>query len=168
MEIIKNGKNDDTYSRFSDTITIGTGAAHTAGDVVSTDAGEILEFDLAGLIPPGGSGIIVDSLTILGQNAVFSGGVGYTLEIFTISPTVQATNVVYDLADADIAGYVAPLTISTLIDKGSNCRAYDTGHNIYFKLTPGDTKLYGKLVANGTETTVTGKVITITIGVAAL
>jgi len=157
-----------TGDRVSDTVTIGTGAAHSAGDVVSTDAGAILEFDMSSIIAAGGSGMIVASLATLDQNAVFSGGAGYTLELFTISPTAQATNAAYNLADADLAGYLAPLTISTLIDKGDNCRAYDTGHNIQFKLASADTKLYGKLVANGAETTVTAAVLGIYLDVIAV
>lgn len=156
----------NTRNTATDTVTIGTGAAHSAGDVVSTDAGEILAFDTK--LPAGSSGIILSSLVTLGQNAVFSGGAGYTLELFNISPTPQATNAAYDLADADVAGYIAPLIVSTLADKGSNCRAYDNGHNIDFTLAPGDTKLYAKNVCNGGETTVTDKVLTFNLGIVAL
>lgn len=165
-EVALSGSN--TRKRVSDTITIGTGAAHSAGDVVSTDAGEILSWDLASLIPAGGSGIILDSVVTLGQNAVFSGGAGYTLYLFNVSPTAQATNAAFDLADADVAGYIGKIVISTLVDAGSNCAITDVGHNLSFNLAAADTKLYGKLVCNGGETTVTAKVLTINLGVAAL
>lgn len=150
----------------SDTITITTGAAHSSGDVVSTDTGEILQFETG--LPAGQSGIILDSVVTLGQNAVFSGGAGYTLYLFNVSPTAQATNAAFDLADADVAGYIGKITISTLIDLGSNCAITDTGHNLSFNLAAADTKIYGKAVCNGGETTVTAKVLTYNLGIAAL
>ena len=156
----------NTRKRVSATVTIGTGAAHSAGDVVSTDAGVIIQFS-TGLVA-GQSGIILDSLVTLGQNAVFSAGAGYTLYLFTASPTAQATNAVFDLADADLPGYIGKITINTLVDLGSNCAKTDIGHNLSFTLASADTKLYGKLVCNGGETTVSAKVITINLGIAAL
>lgn len=156
----------NTQDTASDTITIGTGAAHSAGDVVSTDAGEILQFDTG--LTAGASGVIYSSLVTLGQNAVFSGGAGYYLYLFNASPTAQATNAAFDLADADVAGYLGRITIDTLVDLGSNCASNNTEHNFNFKLAAADTKLYGKLVCIGAETTVTGKVITIKLGIGAL
>lgn len=156
----------NTYAWFTATITLGTGAAHAAGDVVTTDAGEILEFDLVDLIPAGGSGIIMDSYVFINQNAVFSGGAGYNLELFQESPVVQATNAVLSILATEKP--FGPITISTLAVKGATARAADTGHNKGFKLSSGDTKLYTKLVANGAETTITGKVITVMLGIAAL
>lgn len=156
----------NTGHTASDTITITTGAAHAAGDVVSTDAGEILEFATG--LTAGGSGVVLKSLVTLGQNAVFSGGAGYTLHLFTISPTAQATNAAFDLADADLAGYIGSILISTLVDLGTNCAAADVDHNLPFVLASADTKLYGKLVCNGGETTVTGKVLTIKLELAAM
>ena len=156
----------NTRNVASDTITIGTGAAHTAGDVVSTDAGEILQFATG--LSAASSGIILDSLVTLGQDAVFSGGAGYYLYLFSVSPTAQATNAVFDLANDDLAGYIGRIDISTLVDLGSNCAANDAGHNLSFNLAAGDTNLYGKLVCKGGETTVSAKIITIKLGVAAL
>lgn len=152
--------------RVNDTITIGTGAVHSIGDVVSTDAGKILQFNMSSIISAGGSGKILASLVTLDQSSVFVNNIGYTLELFTISPTVQATNAIFDLADADLAGYLAPLTIDTLVDKGTNCCSYNE-HNIPFKLATGDTKLYGKLVANGGETTISGAILNINLDVIA-
>lgn len=146
------------------TITIGTGAAHAAGDVVSTDAGAILEFNTG--FTAGTSGIILSSLVTLGQNAVFSGGAGYTLYLFDAVPTVQATNAAFDMADADLSKYLGKINISTLVDLGSNCVITDADQNFGFKLA--DTKLYGKLVCNGGETTITAKVITIKLNIAVL
>jgi hypothetical protein len=157
-------RGSNTRSIASDDITIGTGAAHTAGDVVSTDVGEILQFDTG--LPKGSSGMILSSLVTLNQNAVFSSGAGYTLYLFTTSPTVQATNVAFNLDN--LTGYIGNIAISTLVDLGSNCAVTDIGHNMDFTLAVDDSKLYGKLVCNGGETTVTGKKITINLGIMAL
>jgi len=148
----------------SATITIGTGAAHSAGDVVSTDVGQILQLDTG--LPAGSSGVILSSLVKLGQNAVFSGGAGYTLYLFDTSPVVQATNAAFDLVDADLTSYIGKIPISTLQDLGSNCAITDLNQNFPFKLASGDTKLYGKLACVGGETTVTGKIITIKLKIA--
>ncbi len=154
----------NTRQWATDSITIGTGAAHAAGDVVSTNAGAILEFETG--LPSGSSGIILSSLATLNQSAVFASGAGYDLELFTISPTVQATNAVFNLDN--LAGYIGSVAISTLVDKGANCAILDTGHNLDFTLEDNDTKLYGKLVAKGGETTITGAIITLNLGIAAL
>lgn len=166
LDVTKGASIVGSLANPSDTITIGTGAAHAAGDVVSTDAGEILQFETG--LTAGTGGVILASLVTLGQNAVFSGGAGYDLYLFDTSPAVQATNAPFDLADADVSKYVGKITIGTLVDLGSNCAKNDEGHNKPFKLATSDTKLYGKLVCLGGETTVTGKIITINLDVVSL
>lgn len=160
----KLGITSNTRHNASDTVTIGTGAAHSAGDVVSTDEGEILIFPTG--LPAGASGIILDSLVTLNQNAVFASGAGYDLHLFSASPTVQATNAAFNLNS--LIGYIGKVTISTLVDLGDNCAVGDTGHNLSFNLATSDTNIYGKLVAKGGETTITGKVLTVNLGIAAL
>jgi hypothetical protein len=155
----------NTRKRATATITIGTGAAHSAGDVVSTDTGAILTFATG--LPAGTSGIILDSITKLAQNVVFAGGAGYTIYLFNTSPTAQATNAVFDLADADLPSYIGKITIGTLLDLGSNCAITDVGHNLSFNLATGETNLYGKAVCLGAETTVSGKVLSYGLGIAA-
>lgn len=147
-------------------VTIGTGAAHVAGDVVSTDAGTIIQFDTG--LAVGSSGYILSSLTTLNQNAVFSAGAGYTLRLFNASPTAQATNEAFNLAAADEAKYIGYITIGILADLGDICAIDDIGQNKPFKLAAADTKLYGKLVCNGGETTISGKIITINLLIAVL
>jgi len=144
------------------TVTIGTGAAHSAGDVVSTDAGAVISFATG--LPAGASGIILDSITTLNQNAVFAAGAGYTLYLFNVSPTVQATNAVFDLNS--LTGYIGSLALGTLVDLGSTCAVTDKEHNLSFNLATADTNIYGKLVCKGGETTIDGKVITINLGIA--
>lgn len=155
-----------TRTRAADTITLGTGAAHSAGDVVSTDAGEILEFSTG--LTAGASGIILSSVVSHNNNAVFSGGAGYDLYLFNASPAAQATNAAFDMTEADLAKYIGKVTISTLVDIGSTCAITNTGHNLDFTLASADTKLYGKLVCLGGETTITGKIISIALGIASL
>jgi hypothetical protein len=150
----------------SASILIGTGAVHTAGDIVSTDAGAILQFETG--LPAGNGGVILSSYVTSDNDAVFSGGAGYTLYLFTASPTPQADNAVYNLAVADLSKAIGKITISTLSDKGDSCSMSDFGHNVDFALAAADTKLYGKLVCNGGETTISGKTITINLGIAAL
>jgi hypothetical protein len=156
----------NTRKTATATVTIGTGAAHSAGDVVSTDAGEVLEFDTG--LPAGNSGIILDSVVTLDHNAVFAGGLGYELHLFTVSPAAQATNAVFNLASGELANYIGKIDISTLRNHSSNCAATDKGHSLSFTLAAGDTKLYGKAVCIGSETTVSAKAITFNLGIMAL
>ena len=155
-----------TGKKSTATVTIGTGAAHSAGDVVSTDAGAIIQFSTG--LAAGASGVILASYTTLNQNAVFAGGAGYTLYLFNASPTAQATNEAYSLAAADESKAIGKIIISTLADMGDVCTAEDLYHNKPFVLATGDTKLYGKLVCNGGETTISEKIITINLIIAAL
>lgn len=152
----------------SDTITIGTGAAHSAGDVVSTDLGEILEFDLSNMLVPGGSGKVLSSIVSINQNAVFADGAGYTLYLYDAAPTVQATDEAFNMTAADFAKYIGEITIGTLVDKGDTVLKLDLAHNLDFSLAEDSSKIYGKLVCLGGETTITGKIIKIQLGVQSL
>lgn len=154
----------NTRKTATASVTIGTGAAHSIGDVVSTDAGAIMEFDTG--LPAGSSGMIIDSITTLNQNAVFSGGAGYTLHLFTVSPTAQATNAAFDLDS--LTGWIGAIEIGTLVDLGSNCAKNDTQHQLSFTLAAADTKIYGKAVCKGAETTISGKVLAFNLGIMAL
>ena len=145
-------------------VLIGTGAAHSAGDVVSTDAGEILQFTHG--LPSASSGVILSSLVTLDQNAVFSAGAGYYLYLFSASPTAQADDAAFDMTAGDVAKYIGKITLGTLVDNGSTCEVNTVGHN--FDFTSVDTKLYGKLVCIAGETTISGKTLTINLGIAAL
>ena len=158
----------NTRQLASDTILMGGAGVgvHTAGDVVSTEAGEVLQFETG--LPAGSSGIILSSLVTLNQNAVFSGGAGYYLYLYSASPTAIADNAAYNLPAVDIAKYIGRLTISTLVDLGDTCAANDISHNFDFTLASADTKLYGILSCIGAETTVDAKTITINLGIAAL
>lgn len=156
----------NTRKWATDTITFGAGAgAHNAGEVMSTDAGEILEFDTG--LATGASGIILSSLVTLNQ-APFAGGAGYTLHLFTAAPTVIADDAAWVLVAAELATYIGKLDISSMVTGTNASAALDIGHNLDFTLASGSTKLYGQLVCKGTDTTVNTKIMTINLGIAAL
>ncbi|MDD4781941.1 MAG: hypothetical protein PHT02_15250 [Tissierellia bacterium] len=158
----------NTRQTASDTILMGGAGvgAHSAGDVVSTAAGEILEFSTG--LAAGASGIILSSLVTLNQNAVFSGGAGYYLYLYSASPTAIADNAAYNLPAADLSKYIGRIIISTLVDLGDTCAANDVSHNFDFTLASADTKLYGILSCIGGETTIDAKTVIIKLGKAAL
>lgn len=158
--------NNNTRKWSTATITLGTGAAHSAGDVVSTDAGAILTFATG--LTAGKSGLIRSSLVTLNQDAVFAAGAGYDLHLYSSSPTAQATNAAFNLTAADMAKYIGKITIGTLVDLGDTCAVFNKGHDFDFSLAAAATSIYGKLVCLGGETTITGKIITINLGIAAL
>ena len=164
MESMLKGGNARKWSTA--TITLGTGAAHSAGDVVSTDAGAVLTFATG--LAAGKSGLIRSSLVTINNNAVFTSGGGYTLHLYSSAPTAQATNAAFNMTATDMAKYIGSITIGTLVDLGDTCAKYDKGHDFDFTLAASATSLFGKLVCLGGETTVTGKIITINLGIAAL
>ena len=158
----------NTRKSFSSTITIGTGAAHSANDVVSTDAGAIMELDLATLLAAGKSGVIYSLIVTLDQNAVFSGGMGYEVYLYNVSPTVQADNAAFNQDDASLPGYIGKVTVGALVDEGDNCVAENFGYNIDFSLAAADTKLYAKAKCLGGETTISGAILTFILGIGTL
>jgi hypothetical protein len=154
--------NTRVWATATATMPAATAGEHTAGDVVG--AGAILQFDTG--LPAGTSGIILSSLVTLNQNAVFSGGAGYYLYLWTIPQTVIADGTAFNLAS--LTGYVDRISIGTLVDLGDFVVCGDCGHNLDFTLAAADTKLYGMLVCKGTETTIQDKTITINLGIAGL
>lgn len=164
FEVVTRARRSDSMARVSDTVVIGTGAAHSALDVVSTDLGEMLQFDCSDIMDAGGGGMINDSVVTLNQSSVFSGGAGYYLYLWRQAATVQPDNEAFSLSDLD--NYIGRIEISTLEDLGANCVAQDTGHGLIFELGAASTILYGKLVCKGAETTVNAAIITISLGIA--
>lgn len=142
----------------SDTITMAAGAdAHDALDVVSTAAGEILEF--ASL------GVAGDLICILGArmtyavNAVPSASTGYRLHLYNASPTAIADDAPFNVIAADLAKYLGYINISALIDVGDNCISVDDNINFTAKLA--GTGLYGQLQCIAAETPAANAVYTI-------
>lgn len=153
----------ETGLGVSDTITRPANTtAYTAGDVVSTGAGEILEFASLGAAN--------DIITILGArlsiavNAVPSGCTGFRLHLYNASPTAIADNAAYNLPAGDLAKYLGYVTISTPIDLGDNIFSQDDNLNITVKLA--GTSLYGILQTIGAYTPSSGAVKTIYLNVA--
>lgn len=146
----------DTVTRPNDT------TAYAALDVVSTAAGEILEF--ANL---GGAG---DMIAILGArlsaavSAVPAGCSGYHLHLYNASPTAIADNAAYNLPAGDLAKYLGYITISTPIDLGANIFSEDDNLNFTAKLE--GTSLYGILQTIGAYTPTANAVKTITLNIA--
>jgi hypothetical protein len=156
----------NTRKWATDTITFGAGAgAHNVGEVMSTDTGEILEFDTG--LAAGASGIILSSLLTLDQ-APFANQAGYTLHLFTAAPTVIADDAAWVLVAAELATYIGSIDISAMKTGTNASYALDIGHNLDFTLASGSTKLYGQLVCKGTDTTVNTKIMTVNLGIAAL
>lgn len=156
----------NTRKWATDSITFGAGAgAHNANEVMSTDDGEILEFETG--LAAGSSGIILSSLVTLAAGDVFAGQAGYRLHLFKVAPTVIADNAAFSILVAELANYVGYIDISSLTDFTASCAALDVGHNLDFTLAAADTKLYGQLVCKGTDTTVNTVVMTINLGIAA-
>ena len=156
----------NTRKWATDTITFGAGAgAHNAGEVMSTDTGEILEFDTG--LATGASGIILSSLLTLNQ-APFANQAGYTLHLFTAAPTIIADDAAWVLVAAELATYIGSIDISVMKTGTNASYALDIGHNLDFTLASGSTKLYGQLVCKGTDTTVNTKIMTVNLGIAAL
>ena len=142
----------------SDTITMAAGAdAHDALDVISTAAGEVLEF--ASL------GVANDLICILGArikysaNAVPSASTGYRLHLYNASPTAIADDVAFNVPSADLAKYIGYIPLSVLVDNGDTCISWDNNINFTAKLA--STGLYGILQCISAETPAANAVFTI-------
>ena len=167
VAIISGGNLSGAPKRPSATVIIGTGAAHSAGDVVSTDAGAIMEFETG--LPAGSSGFIFGAYTYISTGTVFAGGAGYNIRLFDAAPTALATNAAFTIIAADRDKSLGFATISALVKKGDTCEAHDLfAPPIPFTLAAGDTKLYAQDVCLGGETTVSGVVIIHKLSIAAI
>lgn len=135
-------------------------AAHVAGDIVTTAAGENLIF-LLDRIQPGGSGIITSIRVTINQAAVFAGGAGYLLHIFDAAPTVLADNAVHSVALVDLPHWLFSIPIPILETLGASVavRTGDLGFD--FNLPADSNTLYGQLECVGGETPIGAKTITI-------
>lgn len=150
----KSGKQaSDTITRPNDT------TAYSTGDVVSTGAGEILEF--ANLGASGDMIAIISSNLMVNINAVPSGCLGFRLHLYNASPTVIADNTAFNLPSADRAKYLGFINICLPKDIGDTIYAEDDGKVLYCKLT--GSSIYGILTTLGTETPTAESIYTLTI-----
>ena len=154
-----------TGKQASDTITLAHDtAAHHALDVVSTAAGEILEFPLLGAAG--------DLICILGTrmkyavNAIPTAHAGYNLHLFNAAPTVIADNAAFNVIAADVGKYIGYISIPALTGKGDNCFSQSDNDNVTAKLV--GTSLYGVLQCIAAETPTIDAVYTILLNAAGI
>ena len=147
-------------AQASDTITLDAGvAAHSALDVISTAAGEVLEF--ASLGTASSSICILGAKLKYGHSAVPTSSAGYRLHLYNASPTAIADNAAFNVPSADLAKYIGYIDLSTLVDLGDSCASCDNNINFMAKLV--GTGLYGILQCLAGETPEASKVFTITL-----
>ncbi len=154
----------NTGVQASDTITrMATADAYTAGDVVSTETGEILSFASLGAAN--------EMICILGSRmridldaAVTVGITGWRLHLYNASPTVIADNAAYNIPAADRAKYLGYITISTPVRFDDTQFSQDDGINFTCKLA--GTGLFGILQTIGAYTPTASTVKTITLNAA--
>jgi len=154
-----------TGKQASDTITLAHDVGiHSALDVLSTAAGEVLEF--ASLGEAG------DLIAILGlrykyaANAIPTACAGYRLHLYNASPTAIADNATYNLPSGDLAKYIGSIFIPIPTDLGDECHAQVDNINLTAKLV--GTGLFGILSCVGAETPAIDTVITIIINTMAV
>ena len=150
----------DTITRPNDT------TAYAVNDVVSTTAGEILEFSTG--LSVGGSGIIMGSRMKVAVSAVPAGMSAFRLHLYNAAPTAIADNAAFNLPAADLGKYLGYITISTPIDLGDNIVSQDDNINFTFDLAASDTKLYGILQTGGAFTPSASTVKTVLLNIAAM
>jgi len=153
------GKSTSNAGRqASATITMAHDTAiHGALDVVSTAAGEIMAF--AALGTAGDMICILGSRVKYAINALPTAHAGYRLHLYNAAPTAIADNAAFNVIAADAAKYVGYLNISTMVDVGDNCIAFDNNMNHTVKLV--GTALYGQLQCIAAETPTIDAVYTI-------
>lgn len=149
----------------SDTITLDAGvAAHSALDVISTAAGEVLEFASLGSAN--------DLICILGARLKYNGSAvptasaGYRLHLYNAAPTAIADNAAFNVPAADLAKYIGYIPLSVLVDLGDNCASADNNINFTAKLA--GTGLFGILQCVAGETPAANCVFTIILNSVAL
>lgn len=153
----KTGKQaSDTITRPADT------TAYAAGDVVSTTAGEILDFASVGAA--GDLIVILGSRLRVDVAAVPAGCVGYRLHLYNAAPAAIADNAAYDLPETDRAKYLGYITLSTPIDNGATLWSQDDGTNFTCKLA--GTGLFGILQTIGAYTPSSAAVKTVILNTA--
>jgi len=150
----------------SDTITRGdVTAPYLAGDVVSTVAGEVMEFPSVGsanaMIVILGSRLRIDL-----DAAVTAGITGYRLHLYNAAPTAIADNAPFNLPAADRAKYLGYINISTPIRLDDTQFAQDD--NINYTCILAGTSLFGILQTIGAYTPTANAVKTIILNVASV
>lgn len=153
-----------TGKQASDTITRGNVAdPYAAGDVVSTVAGEVMEFASVGTANQMVA-VLGARMLIALDAAVTAGVVGFRLHLYNGVPTAIADNAAFNLPGGDRAKYLGYITLSTPIRLGDTQWGQDDNINFTCKLA--GTSLYGILQTIGAYTPTVNAVKTIYINVA--
>lgn len=125
--------------------------AYTAGDVVSSTAGSILELQLAraNMVSPGT--IIISASLRIAAASVRSGESGYRLHLYSAAPTIIADNAFHSLETADAAQYVGFIDLPAPTDAGNALWSQADG---ILRQVPLDAtgKIYGILQTLGAYT----------------
>lgn len=153
-----------TGKEASDTITRGNDATpYAVGDVVSTLAGEVMEFASVGeagqLVAILGTRMRIDL-----DAAVTAGITGWRLHLYNAAPTAIADNAAFNIPAADRAKYLGYVYISTPIRFDDTQWSQDDSINATFKLA--GTSLFGILETLGAYTPTANAVKTIYLEVA--
>jgi hypothetical protein len=152
----------DQQAIYSSSATITRPAnttAYTALDVVSTEAGAVLEFTNMG--QPNGVVYITAASLRVDVAAVPSGMGVFRLHLYKTAPTAIADNAAFDLPSGDRAKYCGYLDIGTPIDLGATLWAQNDETRKQVDLS--GTSIYGILqtVAGFTPTSAAVKTITL-------
>lgn len=138
---------------------------YTAGDVVSTLAGAVMEF--TNVLPNvGGVFIILGARLRIDANAIPAGMTGFRLHLYDATPTAIADNAAYNLPSADRTKYLGYVTLYTIRDVGDTVWIQDDNLNVSGKLAAASTTLYGILETIGAYTPAAQTVKTVTLNVA--
>ena len=138
-----------------------TGGAYTTADAV----GGRLEFDNAATHGIGGKfGAILESVVIT-DLADQGASVSLDLVLFTEAFTATADNDAFDLADGEDTIVLAVIKVSDYSSFNDNGVYTKTGIGLPIKLTGGDGKLYGQLIARGAPTYASTSDLTVTLGI---
>lgn len=133
------------------------GAAYTAGDVISTDAGAVLTFTNCARAN-GGSGYITDAVLI---DSV-AGNLDAELYLFDTTIAAQADHAAFDISDAEAATYLGKIDFGNTPDVSASNALYTQANvNLGFVCGATSRNLFGRLVARSDYDAANGEVFTI-------
>ena len=118
--------------------------AYTALDVVSTAAGDALEFAPVSFFE-GGYAVIMGARLRMDTAAVPAGMGAFRLHLYSDDPTAIADNAAYNLPAADRGIHIGWVDIPVPEDLGDTIKAQDDNQNVTCSLLPGSRTIYGIL-----------------------
>lgn len=142
-----------TITRPNDT------TAYTALDVVSTQAGAVLEFATLG--KPNGVSLLTELRYMVDTGTVPSGMGAFRLHLYNAAPTAIADNAAFNLPAADRAKYVGFIEFGTPLDLGDTLFSQKEDLRKQVALSGGS--LYGILQTVNGFTPTANRIKTITL-----